>query len=1201
MYLDYSKLKFDKYGQPETPELILQTLSGETITALSGVHDLKVNIKFSEPSEMSFVLPSSIDGMPTPHYEDVTGRKLIYTKDYGIYVTMNPTTASDGTSETKTVKAYSLEKRLDDKKFFLEEGTFNFYHPTSTEDTVVGRILEVARGWRVGYVSPALIGRYRTFEQYDDYLLSFIYNTAPTKFRCVFVFDPYQKTINAYDADEQRPMLPIYLDFNNLLKRVEVEEISDELVTALRPYGADELDIRNVNPIGTNWIYDLSYFISNGDISSDLAAKWQGWQRSVLNNQEYYKGLVSMRASGNAQLLVANAELTDLNGELETLLAQQSVTIQALALEETDSGRAAQQALLDEINRKISAKQDEILAKETEIDELDEQINGDNDTSYSSRIQAVVDELSIGNYFSEEEYNNLQEYFIEQDVTEDTFVATDIDTSVSGSSYVLDDAKVSVVDSTVTKIDLTSDFGKQMYVLTGGSFAVDGTFSVSCDVIRGTLEVNDDRSYVMSLYAGTIRVGEKTAASGTITISGTMQNFTSDIDVKTVDGITSEVGTALSFDGLSGTMYLTANISEYQKYSVQMELFDYAISLLSELATPTYEFSVDSGNFLFAEEFSPFRESLELGNGIYLNVGNSEIITPLIIEIEFSFDDKDKFSLVFSNRFKRRDYVNTLKDMVEESYSSSRSFDASKYIYNQSVQQASQVAKFMSDSLEAAKNTIIGAANKSVVIDGAGIHIGGDSNYQIRIVDNMIAMTDDGWQTAKLAIGRFASPEVGEYWGVNADVIGGKLLIGNNLILENETDDGVMQFKVDATGAWLNNANFVLQKDSGGKIMLDPRYGILAGTGSLFDTDGTTITPSFVEDGKIVLDDGLPKNANFYLSIKDGSAYFRGRISATSGLIGGFTIEEDYLHAGKNATYVALNGSGSNDNAAYAIWAGAEAPDSAPFSLQKNGDIYATTGTFKGDVYAATYKDKKGNLMMNDDYEFIADYLNLNGIDVGDGNFVVDTDGNVTVSGKIIMGAGSAISWDYVNSDPTIEAAAEKAESALSKATTAESTSSSAKSIADSAVTNLKLLADGQYTGGSFIVKNTIYSPTLVGDKITLSARVYNEVSKTYEAYEVGNMTLSKTNTYAFDLTSKLSLRMQSQGNTYLSGGSTMVNNISYTPFLQLLQESTINYPSITLGGGVLVLGALNIGTSHPNTAFGRNNGIFGQVYLMVS
>ncbi len=76
----------------------------------------------------------------------------------------------------------------------------------------------------------------------------------------------------------------------------------------------------------------------------------------------------------------------------------------------------------------------------------------------------------------------------------------------------------------------------------------------------------------------------------------------------------------------------------------------------------------------------------------------------------------------------------------------------------------------------------------------------------------MIAMTDDNWATAKLAIGLFASDEVGTYFGVNAEVIGGKLIAGNNLVIENETDDGVMQFKVDSSGAWLNNSTFVLQK-----------------------------------------------------------------------------------------------------------------------------------------------------------------------------------------------------------------------------------------------------------------------------------------------------------------------------------------------------------------------------------------------------
>ena len=125
----------------------------------------------------------------------------------------------------------------------------------------------------------------------------------------------------------------------------------------------------------------------------------------------------------------------------------------------------------------------------------------------------------------------------------------------------------------------------------------------------------------------------------------------------------------------------------------------------------------------------------------------------------------------------------------------------------------------------------------------------------------------------------FATEETGEYFGVNAEVIGGKLIVGNNMIIENENDQGVMQFKVDASGAWLNNSTFVLQKGRRGKMILDPNYGLLAGTADLFTTEGTTVSPSFIdEDGELILDeDGIPENANFFLDLRDGNAYFEGR------------------------------------------------------------------------------------------------------------------------------------------------------------------------------------------------------------------------------------------------------------------------------------------------------------------------------------
>ena len=1034
MYLDYSKLEFDSNGLPETPELVLKTLGDKMVGVIPGVFNLKLNIKFSEPSEISFDIPSVIDGRPNPFYDDVTGYKQIYTKCYGVYETLNPSTESDGIREVKHVKGLSYEKTLESKKLFLEEGTFNFWNPASPTDTVLGRVLEVAVGWSVGYVSPSLIGRYRTFDQYDDYLLSFMYNQAPEKYRCVFVFDTYKRTINVYDADEERPSLPIYLDFDNLVESLDIEEKSDELVTAIRPYGSDELSIRDVNPIGTNWIYDLSYFIANGDIGEPLASKWVSWQRSILNRQAYYRGLTALRASSTARLTAAKAALADLNGELETLTAQQSVTIQASAMEVTDAGKAYQQTLLNDINSKINAKKAEISTQEATIASIENELNPDSPSSYAAQIKAIVNELSISRYFTAAEYKELSNFLIEQDITEDTFVATDVDTTISGNSYPLSRQRLSVTGSSISEVDLTSQFNKKMYTMSGGSFSLAGSTAISGDIIRGTLEVGSSGSYVLSFYAGTIRVNDKTASSGMITMSGSMTGLSTNVTTVTTRYptdlgediyISTREGSALSFTA-SGSLYLTASVSEYQRYSVEMELYEYAVGVLDDLATPTYEFSVDTGNFLFAQEFAPFRNQLELGKGVYLNVGGRQPITPYIIEFELDFENRDKFSIVFSNRFKRHDNVNTLKDMIETSYSTSRSFDASKYIYNQAAGQASMVSEFMNNSLDAAKNTILAAANQSVVINGAGIHVGGDSKFQIRIVDSMIAMTDDNWATCKMALGRFASPEVGEYFGVNAEVIGGKLIVGNNLIIENVNDRGVMQFKVDATGAWLYNAVFVLESANasafsaravtGGKILLDPDYGIVAGNGALFTTNGTTVTPSFIDrNGSIVTDsEGMPTNASFFLDIRDGSAYFRGKLKATSGQIGGFTIESDYLHAGSGGNYVGMNGSGTNTNSLYAFWAGAQNPASAPFWVKKNGDIFANRGTFKGTVSGASFQDRYGNAMMNSNYQFTAGYLNLLGLNVGNGNFVVDSSGNVSVRGNITMAWGSSINWANV-------------------------------------------------------------------------------------------------------------------------------------------------------------------------------------------
>lgn len=874
MYLDYAKIKS---GQIKQPILRLRTLAGKELGPIPWVYNLSFTVNYAELSTITFTVPYQTNGMINPLYASISSFKVVYTNEFGIYILKNPKKEGDGISEVKTVTGYSLEYLFRNKDLFLEAGTYNFWNPVEPTDTILGRILELDKTWHIGYVAPRLIGCYRTFDEYDSNALDFCYGDAMKKYRCAIVFDVYEKSINVYDANENTGALPIYLDYNNLVDSVEVEEIVNEMATKLRLYGSDGLSIRDVNPIGTDYIVDLGYFLNNGDLNikvgeSDitLADRVRSWQAEIIEQQQYYVGLVSARSSLTAQKLMAEAGLVDLNGEMKSLIAQQSVTIQALSLETTSAGKQTQQNNLDSINAKIAEKGREIDSQNAKISELQKEID-----EYANSIKSIVNELSISAYFTEAEQSILSQFFIDQSVNDETFVATDVDTSSSGTVSKIS-GKISISESNIMRIDL-NQFDKTLYTIAGGVLEIADP-KIQVEVVRGTLDIKDENTFVLTGYLGSTSFNGHRFESGLITIKGTPSQFTADVSAVAEHEVVEYKGTNLEFDTSNADSYFTVNVSDYQKYSVAMELYDFGLDVLSDCAYPTYEFNIDSANFLFHEKFEPFKNKLELGKSIYLALGSDGVIHPKIIGVEIDFEDITNFKLIFSNHYRLKNYVEEWIDEVRNTSRASRSLNANRYIYNRAADKVGQVSEFMSGSLNAATNTILGAANQSVVINGAGIHIGGDSKYQIRIVDSMIALSDDGWQTSKLAIGHFADPEIGDYFGVNADIIGGKLVIGNNLIIENPTNNGVMQFKVDSTGAWLNNSTFVLQKDGGGKILLDPKYGIVAGTKDLFDTDGTTVLPSFIdEDGELVLDKlGMPEKANFFLDLRDGSAYYRG-------------------------------------------------------------------------------------------------------------------------------------------------------------------------------------------------------------------------------------------------------------------------------------------------------------------------------------
>lgn len=228
--------------------------------------------------------------------------------------------------------------------------------------------------------------------------------------------------------------------------------------------------------------------------------------------------------------------------------------------------------------------------------------------------------------------------------------------------------------------------------------------------------------------------------------------------------------------------------------------------------------------------------------------------------------------------------------------------------------------------------------------------------------------------------------------------------------------------------------------------------------------DGS-ITANFITVGTMAADrirTGLleSENDNFSLNLNDGTMVMKkgtidlgnGQFVADSdghvvaldayihgGEIGGFTIEPEYMHTGGGNYYVAMNGSDTNAYKQYAFWAGNPDPGKSPFWVKKNGELYASKGTFSGKLEAATgnflgvvqatdFLDRNGNSMFTSQNKFSAEYLDLYGLTVrnkstGLVTFKVDSNGNVSVNGNITMGAATTIDWALVtnvnlNSNP---------------------------------------------------------------------------------------------------------------------------------------------------------------------------------------
>lgn len=268
-----------------------------------------------------------------------------------------------------------------------------------------------------------------------------------------------------------------------------------------------------------------------------------------------------------------------------------------------------------------------------------------------------------------------------------------------------------------------------------------------------------------------------------------------------------------------------------EKFQQMKTLYDRAEAQLLKISEPTQEFDVDSESVIFDKNFSHWNEQLETGCLISVELVKNDWAWLFLSTITVNYDDKN-LKFTFGNRFNKYD-TKSLFDKVLGSIS--KSANTLQYIKEVLYPLKDGTFDDMKDAIQSSRNiTMAGALvsdNEEVVIDGSGYTgrtkstaadaVNGYDKHQIKITGKNIIFTDDGWSSAKTAIGEILLPNDTVTYGINAESIIGELIIGERLRLQNPGE--TLTFDENGLSVQNNTNSFTL--DPGGDTLVSIKKG----------------------------------------------------------------------------------------------------------------------------------------------------------------------------------------------------------------------------------------------------------------------------------------------------------------------------------------------------------------------------------------
>ncbi len=281
-------------------------------------------------------------------------------------------------------------------------------------------------------------------------------------------------------------------------------------------------------------------------------------------------------------------------------------------------------------------------------------------------------------------------------------------------------------------------------------------------------------------------------------------------------------------DVFSNTNYKSDGLTNAEIMSRARLFIDTAQKELYRAATLQHSITSTLKNLLVMPEFDGLTDYFAIGNWIHV-ICDDGVHDLRLLSYDIDFDNLNNLTVTFSDVRESDDRCLYLEDVIKQSASMATSYDSVSKQAEKGNDSRNRLDGWAENGLSLTAMKIINNAdNQDYVFDSHGMifrkYLPLSDTYhdeQLKIINSTIAITNDGWDTVKTAIGslNYIDPltnEIKHGYGINGEVIIGKLLLGESLGIYNS--GATMQF--NKNGLTVTNDDYSFEVTPNGNTLM---------------------------------------------------------------------------------------------------------------------------------------------------------------------------------------------------------------------------------------------------------------------------------------------------------------------------------------------------------------------------------------------